>query len=105
MDNRPVVKVKLDYCWFCPECKERNEEVVVPGTPDLTCQSCGANYKNGGVLTNCSTCGHAHYCGSGSPEAECTSPVYDYIYSEKAAVALAERKAEDVAKIISTRNT
>ena len=95
MDNRPVVKVKLDCYWFCPECEERNEETIVPGTPDLTCQSCGANYKNGGLLTN----------SNGSPEAERTSPVNSYVYSEKAAVALAECKTEDTARIISTRRT
>ncbi len=104
MDNRPVIKIELDYFWFCPECNARNEEAIVPGTPDLTCQSCGANYKNGGVLTNCSTCKRAHYCNSGSPEAECTSSVHDYIYSERAAVALAKRKTEDTARIISTRS-
>jgi len=51
LDNRPVIKIEekdSDFYWFCPECKARNEEVIVPGTPDLTCQACGANYKNGG---------------------------------------------------------
>jgi hypothetical protein len=93
MDNRPVVNTTLQISpteayWYCPECLARNEESAAIDISDLTCQECGANYKNGGVLgTNCSTCKHAHYCDDGSPDAECTSPVYNWVYSEKAAAA------------------
>lgn len=95
MDNRPVVSMNPEAYWHCPECLTRNEENAIINVSDLTCQECGANYKNGGVLgTNCSTCECAHYCNNGSPEAECTSPVNDWVYSKKAAAALVERKAE-----------
>jgi len=58
MDNRQIVKVrpKADYYWYCPECNARNEEVVIPNTPDLTCQKCGANYKNGSDLPRTPKC-------------------------------------------------
>jgi hypothetical protein len=92
MDNRPVISMNPDAYWHCPECQMRNEESAIIGISDLTCQGCGANYKNGGVLgTNCSTCARAAYCNSGSPEAECTSPIYDWVYSERAAAARAKR--------------
>jgi ribosomal protein L37AE/L43A len=50
MDNRPVISVTPEAYWFCPECNTRNEETVAVDISDLTCQSCGANYKNGGVI-------------------------------------------------------
>jgi hypothetical protein len=50
MDNRPVVKVKAECYWYCPECNARNEETSIPDTSDLTCQSCGTNYKNGSEI-------------------------------------------------------
>jgi hypothetical protein len=50
MDNRPAIRVKADFYWYCPECGARNDETMVPDTPDLTCQGCGANYKNGSKM-------------------------------------------------------
>jgi len=48
MDNRDVVHlVASGYEWLCPQCEEMQTAETVPGTPDLTCQSCGANYKHG----------------------------------------------------------
>jgi hypothetical protein len=40
--------VASGYEWICDDCGEMNEEDVIPSTPDLTCQYCGCNYKNGG---------------------------------------------------------
>jgi hypothetical protein len=59
MDNRPVVKPNKAYYWHCPECEARNEETTTSCASDLTCQSCGANYKNGSDMDEprkCDTC-------------------------------------------------
>lgn len=52
MDNRKVVHVSSICHWVCLECGQRQEERIPPTTPDLTCQSCGCNFKNGDLTVN-----------------------------------------------------
>jgi hypothetical protein len=51
MDLRETVEiVAKGYEWLCPnpQCEEMQEEDTIrPDVPDLTCQSCGANYIKG----------------------------------------------------------
>lgn len=48
-DTRTVIyPVASGYDWICHECgKEQHEEAINLDVPDLTCQSCGANYRLG----------------------------------------------------------
>jgi len=50
-DNRDVIElIPSGFEWLCPQCGGIEQCAHIPSTPDLTCQSCGANYKNGGAV-------------------------------------------------------